>query len=170
MFCLVCLVTRDVRSRQWFIVGFVLFRCVQGIRASPAGRRKRPTRVRTCSLVQNTRQPKQTKLSEGVRTHPFRSQIWVQMRRPGQPTRPIVPPPCPPRAQPTEAPSHYPPSSAMFPCCTCSSSFSSLALPRPPPASACCPRPPEKKPLLPTHPDAALDRRRPPFDDHSRVG
>jgi hypothetical protein len=48
-------------------------------------------------------------------------------------------PSCPPRAQLTETPSHFPLLSPVLPCCARSSSFLSSAPPRPPLVSACRP-------------------------------
>jgi hypothetical protein len=87
----------------------------------------------------------------------------------GQSAHPLARPSCPPRDQPTEARSHFPFPPLCFP-----------AVRAPPPfrrrrhhAHRRCPLATptaKKKPLLPSHPDATLGRRRPPVDGHNRVG
>jgi hypothetical protein len=106
--------------------------------------------------------PKQTKLSERVCAHLFRSQIWARNASARTARASTPPPPCPPRAQPTEAPSHSP----LLPCVSLLRTLLLLSVDDtatpiagvrlPPPTT-------KKKPLLPPHPDAALGRRRPPL-------
>jgi hypothetical protein len=98
--------------------------------------------------------PKQTKLSEGIRAHPFLSQIWARnaLARTAQASSraPLLVRPGPSR-QRLQAISPSP----VFPCCARSSSFPSPAPPRPPPVSAC--RPDRQKEA----PPSTLPRHRP---------
>jgi hypothetical protein len=88
-----------------------------------------------------------------------------EMRRPGQPARPLVRPrPSQHRLQ------------AISPILPCGSLLRALLLlsvagaATPSAGVRLLPPTTEKKPLLPSHPDAALGRRRPPFNGHSKVG
>jgi hypothetical protein len=115
------------------------------LRASPPSQRKRPLHVRTRMCGQNTRPIGATQTDKVVRTRP-RAPIPVSDLGPKcvglDSSRVLSRPPCPPRAQPTEAPSHFPPPPLCFPAARAPPPFRRrrrhvhhrrpLAAPRPP--------------------------------------
>jgi hypothetical protein len=88
------------------------------LRASLPGRRKRSLRVRTRPRGQNTRPSEATQTDKVVQRRPRLpipvSDLGPKCIGPDIP-RVLSRPPCPPRAQPTEAPSHFPPPPLCFP-------------------------------------------------------
>jgi hypothetical protein len=108
--------------------------------------------------------PKQTELFEGVHAHSFRSQIWARN------ASARIARPCPPRAQLTEAPSHFPLPYPVFPLLRALLLLSVIGAATPTAGVRWPPPTAKKKPLLSPHPDATLGRRRPPVDGHSMVG
>jgi hypothetical protein len=133
------------------------------LRASPAGQHKQPLRVRTHPRGQNTRPSGATQTNKAVQRRPRApipvSNLGLKCVGPDSPLVLSRPPPCPPQAQPTVAPNHFPSPPLCFPAACAPPPFPSPTPPHPPPASACLPRPPKRS--LSFH--RTLRRPRPPL-------